>query len=96
VPTPNHPEYPAAHSCTAGALGELLLLYYQTSSVTYSFDSTFTGTARTYTTTDALTEESKMARIYGGMHFRYSTAAGAALGKQVANWTLRQKFGIQN
>ena len=30
VPTPNHPEYPAAHSCTAGALGELLLPYYRT------------------------------------------------------------------
>lgn len=27
---------------------------------------------RTYTT-DALAEESKVARIYGGMHFRYST-----------------------
>ena len=96
VPTPNHPEYPAAHSCTAGAFGELVRGYFGTSQVTYQFDSKVTGTTRTYTTTDALTEESKMARIYGGMHFRYATAAGAALGKQVASWTLRQKFGIQD
>jgi hypothetical protein len=96
VPTPNHPEYPAAHSCTAGAFGELVRGYYGTNQVTYQFDSKVTGTTRTYTTADALTEESKMARIYGGMHFRYATMAGAALGKQVASWTLRQKFGIQD
>lgn len=96
VPTPNHPEYPAAHSCTAGALGELLRHYYGTEQVTFTFDSTVTGTSRTYTTTGALAEESKVARIYGGMHFRYSTIAGAELGKQVANWTVQHHFGRRN
>jgi hypothetical protein len=96
VPTPNHPEYPAAHSCTAGALGELLFQYYRTSHVTYTFDSTVTGTTRTYASTDALTEESKVARIYGGMHFRYSTMAGATLGKQSAAWTMAHHFGPRN
>jgi hypothetical protein len=96
VPTPNHPEYPAAHSCTAGALGELLRQYYGTEQVSFSFDSTVTGTTRTYTRTGALAEESKVARIYGGMHFRYSTTAGAELGKQVANWTLQHQFGKRN
>lgn len=93
VATPNHPEYPAAHSCTAGALGELLRLYYGTDKVTFTFNSTVTGTTRTYATTDALTEESKVARIYGGMHFRYSTFAGATLGQQAANWTMQHAFG---
>lgn len=92
VPTPPHPEYPAAHSCTAGVLGELFRLYYGTNEVKYSFRSDITGTTHTYTKADGLTEESKMARIYGGMHFRYSTFAGADLGKQVANYTLQHKF----
>lgn len=96
VPTPNHPEYPAAHSCTAGALGELLRQYYGTDKVTFSFDSRVTGTTRTYTTTEALAEESKVARIYGGMHFRYSTVAGAELGQKVANWTMQHAFGMRN
>jgi hypothetical protein len=96
VPTPNHPEYPAAHSCTAGALGELLRQYYGTENVSFSFDSTVTGTTRSYTRTGALAEESMVARIYGGMHFRYSTIAGAELGKQVANWTLQHHFGKRN
>jgi hypothetical protein len=91
--TPGHPEYPAAHSCTAGALGELLRQYYGTDKVTYTFDSKATNTSRTYRTTDALTEESVVARIYGGMHFRYSTTAGAELGKQSARWTMAHYFG---
>ena len=92
VPTPDHPEYPAAHSCTAGALGEALRLYYGTDKVRYSFDSMVTNTTRSYATTDSLAEESKVARIYGGMHFRYSTTAGAAMGKQAANWALNDNF----
>lgn len=90
--TPSHPEYPAAHSCTAASLGESLRQYYGTDKVTYSFDSKVTGTTRTYTTTDQLTEESRVARIYGGMHFRYATTAGAQLGKQVSGWTMQQHF----
>lgn len=92
LPTPNHPEYPAAHSCSAATLGELLRQYYGTDKVTFTWDNKIAGTTRTYTDTDALTEESKMARIYGGMHFRFSTAAGAQLGKQVADWTMQHAF----
>lgn len=93
LPTPNHPEYPAAHSCTAGALGELLRWYFGTKSVTYTFNSLVTNTTRTYATTDALKEESATARIVGGMHFRYATTAGAELGRQTVAWTLQNHFG---
>ena len=92
LPTPNHPEYPAAHSCSAATLGELLRQYYGTDQVTFTWDSKVTGTVRTYTDTDALAEESRMARIYGGMHFRYATTAGVALGRKVAGWTMTHAF----
>jgi hypothetical protein len=93
LPTPNHPEYPAAHSCTSGALGEALLRHFGTHHVSYTWDSKTTGTARTYASTDALDGESQVARIAGGMHFRYSTDAGVALGKQVADWVADHHFG---
>ena len=93
LPTPNHPEYPAAHSCTSGGLGETLLRYYGTHNVTYIWDSKTTGTTRTYTSTDALDQESQTARIAGGMHFRFSTEAGVELGKQVARWVAGHNFG---
>ncbi|QBE65432.1 vanadium-dependent haloperoxidase [Pseudoduganella lutea] len=92
LPTPNHPEYPAAHSCSAATLGELLRQYYGTDQVTFTWDSKVTNATRTYTDTDALAAESRMARIYGGMHFRYSTAAGAEVGRKVAAWTMGHAF----
>ncbi|WP_395400368.1 vanadium-dependent haloperoxidase [Pseudoduganella sp. UC29_106] len=95
VPTPNHPEYPAAHSCTAGALGELLRQYYGTRSVTFTLNSLVTNTTRTYTSTDALADEVTMARIWGGMHFRYSTLAGAELGRASANYTMQNNFAAR-
>lgn len=95
VPTPNHPEYPAAHSCTAGGLDETLREYYGTERVTYSFDSTATGTTRTYIGTDALAGESRLARIYGGMHFPFSAVDGVALGTAVAKWVGAHHFGLR-
>lgn len=92
-PTPNHPEYPAAHSCTAGGLGEALYRYYGTRQVAYSFDSTATGSTRRYATTDALGEESEIARVYGGMHFHFSTVEGLALGVKIAEWVAQRHFG---
>lgn len=92
LPTPNHPEYPAAHSCASGSLGETLRLYYGTQQVAFSMDSAVTGTTRNYATTSALPDEIESARVWGGMHFRYSTLAGAQLGVEVADWTWAHYF----
>jgi hypothetical protein len=93
LPTPNHPEYPAAHSCASGSLGETLRLYYGTRDVAFSMDSTVTGTTRDYDTTNALPDEIASARVWSGIHFRFSTDAGAQLGVQVADWTWAHYFG---
>jgi hypothetical protein len=95
LPTPNHPEYPAAHSCTSGGLGETLRQFHGTRQVAYSFDSMVTGTTRRYATTDALNDESRIARVYGGMHFDFSTVAGVELGVHVAQWVAAHHFGRQ-
>ena len=91
--TPNHPEYSAAHSCTSCSVGEALRSYYGTPNVTFTWDSTVTGTTRTYQGIDAFNAEAGSARIYGGMHFTYATVAGEALGKQVAQWVAQHHFG---
>ena len=96
LPTPNHPEYPAAHSCTSGSLGEALRGYYGTPNVTFTWDSAVTGTTRTYTGIDAFNAEAGMARIHGGMHFGFATAAGEELGRRVAQWVAVRHFGRQD
>lgn len=93
LPTPNHPEYPAAHSCTSGSLGEALRGYYGTPNVSFTWDSKVTGTTRTYNGIDAFNAEAGMARIHGGMHFTYSTVAGEELGRRVAQWVAARYFG---
>lgn len=92
VPTPNHPEYPAAHSCAAGAVAAVLRAFYGTNEVRFEFDSTVTGTKRRFETTAAMVEEIALARIAGGMHFRHATDAGARLGEQVGDWVAARAF----
>jgi hypothetical protein len=92
VPTPNHPEYPAAHGCITAAMAETLKSYYRTDQVEFTLDSTVTGTTRGFKTTKAMVDEVCEARIYGGMHFRNSALRGAELGTNVARWVLQRNF----
>jgi hypothetical protein len=95
LPTPNHPEYPAAHSCTSGALGQALRHVYGTPNVTFSMDSRVTGTTRSYVGTDAFNQENRVARIAGGMHFSFAAVAGEEIGQRVADWVAARHFQRQ-
>jgi hypothetical protein len=92
LPTPNHPEYPAAHSCTSGSLGQVLRHVYGTPDVIFTLDSRVTGTTRTYAGTDAFNQENRMARIAGGMHFSFAAVAGEQIGQRVADWVAARHF----
>jgi hypothetical protein len=95
VPTPNHPEYPAAHSCTAASVGTVLDAFFGTSKIDFSMDSTVAGLAnpvRQYHSTGDFVKDLKLARIYGGMHYRTSTDHGAVLGKRVGKLVVKDYF----
>jgi len=92
VPTPNHPEYPAAHGCVSGAMAEILRLYYGTDSVTFDFTSTVTSSTHHFTSLGALVDEVTTARIAGGMHFRSALVDGEAVGRNVAQWVAGHAF----
>lgn len=93
VPTPNHPEYPAAHGCTTGAMAENLAGFFGTRKVAFAFDSTITNTTHEWATVDAAVEEVREARIVSGMHFRFATLAGEKLGVEVARLVARRLDG---
>jgi hypothetical protein len=92
VPTPNHPEYPAAHTCSDGSAAEVLHRFYATKKVTFSLTSTVTGTTHAFERTDEFVRDVINGRVWGGMHFRSSAEAGAELGKNVAHWVARNHF----
>jgi hypothetical protein len=92
VPTPNHPEYPAAHACNGGAVAEALRQFFGTKKIGFDFNSTVTSTVHHFDSTDDLVKEEQVARIYGGMHFRTSTVDGKVLGMKVAKWVTKNYF----
>jgi hypothetical protein len=91
-PVPNHPEYPAAHACIAGTLSETLKQAFGTRRLSFSFNSTVTGTTHTWATLDEMADELREARIWGGMHFRTSLVHGTVLGEKTARYVLRHAF----
>jgi hypothetical protein len=94
LPTPNFPEYPAAHSCgVGGAVAQVLRRVYGTHRVHFSFDSTVTGSTQAFDSVEAMEENVQLARIHGGMHFRSATVRGRELGAEVADRVMREHFG---
>ena len=71
-PAPNHPEYPAAHTCHTGAIVGALRTFFGTDEVRLSFDSRTTGTMRSFTRLSDIVKEVEDARVYAGFHFRSS------------------------
>jgi hypothetical protein len=95
VPTPNHPEYPAAHTCNEGALAEALRQFYGTRKIHFILDSGVAGLlhpVHEFTSTDQMLREVADARVFGGMHYRHSTRDGARLGERTAEWISERFF----
>jgi hypothetical protein len=90
----NHPEYPSGHGCFSGAVIPAIAAFFGTNLVEVTVSSTVTGTNRTYSNLKAIARDVFMARIYSGLHFRSTMAAGFNLGKHVTRYVLANYFGI--
>ncbi|MGH8188689.1 MAG: vanadium-dependent haloperoxidase, partial [Steroidobacteraceae bacterium] len=80
IDTPMHPEYPCAHCTLAAAVATVLEgvggdgpMFKLTAT-----SPTAPGFVRTWTSAEDLVQEVAMARIYGGVHYRYSNEVGRA------------------
>jgi len=97
IVTPNHPEYPAAHGSLTGAMSEVWAEYLGTKQI----DLTEQGgpnldQTRHFATERDLQDEIVNARIWGGLHYRFSGEAGVRLGVQVARYDLEQGFALRH
>ena len=85
IETPMHPEYPCAHCILAATVATVLeaetkerpLPTLRTASPTAQ------GVERKWSSLDAFGQEVALARIVGGVHYRYSTETGLAMGRQI-------------
>jgi hypothetical protein len=85
IDTPMHPEYPGAHSILAAAVAAVLEGEFGPAPARPLATSSPTaqGATRRWARTDDLVREVSQARIYGGLHYRFSTEAGEAMGRQI-------------
>jgi hypothetical protein len=87
IDAPLHPEYPSAHATLAGAVGAVVAAEGDRSSLPELATSSPTakGATRRWTSVDAFAREVAESRIYAGIHYRFSTDAGLALGRNVGD-----------
>jgi hypothetical protein len=90
--TPAYPEYPSGHGGYAGAAQKVLTAFVGRSapapiSVTSPTDP---GSTHVYSRWAQVTREVVDARVWEGIHFRFSDDTGARVGRRVADWDLRR------
>jgi hypothetical protein len=85
IDTPMHPEYPCAHCIVSASMGTVLAAAIGSGPGPKLSSSSYTagGATRTWATPQEFTQEVAAARIYDGVHYRFSTEVGTAMGKKI-------------
>lgn len=94
--TPRYPDWPSGHGGFAGAAQAVLTAFLGPEapapiSVTSPTDP---GSTHTYQTWHQITREVIDARVWEGIHFRFSDITGARVGSEVAHYDLRHLRSI--
>jgi hypothetical protein len=85
IDTPLHPEYPCAHCIVSASLGAVLQAEIGSGPTPRlsSASSTAGGAVRTWSSVSDFWQEVAVARIYDGVHYRFSTEVGTAMGRKI-------------
>lgn len=90
--TPNHPEYPSAHSCITPAGGQVVARFLGSEIIDFTVPSLSGNGDRHFVRVKDLTYDVANARIWGGIHFRTAVEDGVTIGKKTANQVLAHHF----
>jgi hypothetical protein len=90
-PNPVHPEYPCGHCMSAGAVGAVLEAEFGRELPPIVFDQENALTRRFSSAIDYVNEVS-MARLYGGVHYRFSIDVGRAMGLEIGRLAVQRRL----
>ena len=97
--TPNHPEYPSNHGSVTSAMAEVFSSFLGTNQIDldlHGFDPAGLpgnlDAVRHFDMPKDLRQEIIDARVWAGIHYRFSDVAGVVLGRQVAKFDLSHAF----
>jgi hypothetical protein len=95
-PTPNHPEYPAAHAFHSSAVTTALETFFGTDRIPFYLDSRVPGATptRNYGSFHEALKDVELARVLAGFHFRNSTKEGSNLGRAVTRYVAGHYFQL--
>lgn len=94
--TPNHPEYPSAHSCVTPAGGRVIAKFLRTQQIDFTIPS-LTGLGdRHYARPRDLQDEVSNARIWGGIHYRSAVEEGIVIARKTTHQVLAHHFKRSN
>jgi hypothetical protein len=94
--TPRYPDWPSGHGGVAGAAQQVLTAFlgpFAPAPIEVT-SPTDPGSTHTYRTWAQITREVIDARVWEGIHFRFSDTTGARLGDRVATYDLRHLRSI--
>jgi len=90
--TGNHPEYPSGHACFTAGVTSSLQHYFGTKKVKLTLASAVTNTSRTYERLDDLVKEVEDARVWGGLHYRWTMTETAKHFPRIAGDVAKDHF----
>jgi hypothetical protein len=96
--TPNHPEYPSAHSCITPAAGLVIARFLGTPEIDFTIPSISVSSLgdRHYARASDLAYDVGNARIWGGIHYRSAVEDGIKIAKKTADQVLAHHFKPSN
>ena len=90
IPTPMHPEYPCAHCIFQSAAATVLNTYFGDALPTATMTSpTAPGVKRSFSKLSDYTAEIVNARIYDGVHYRFSGEVGVEMGRKIGEYVMQ-------
>jgi len=85
-PTPMHPEYPSAAGIVGGSAAGVLETVFGNGPASFTVNDIFDPKVqRRFTSIEQMSEEQRLVRVWGGIHFRNSLEVGDAMGRKIAD-----------
>jgi hypothetical protein len=89
VVTPPFPEYVSGHATYAGAAKHILKKFFGDKANISLTSPALPGVTRSYDSLTQIADEIDNARVWGGIHFRFSQKLGRSLGEDVARFVMK-------
>ena len=96
IDVPMHPEYPSGHAILAASVGAVLKADIGNAPmpVLSTSSPSAKGAVRRWNSVDEFVREVVDARVWGGLHYRFSSEAGVAMGSRIGELAAAKHLGL--